>query len=94
MPKKKLSDEEKFNAVMDLLESRGTASEICTRYGISQTYLYKLRDRSTAAIRAGIKAGLGKKSTAEGRLEHELDKAKQLIGDQALLISLLKKRER
>ena len=92
MPKKKLSDEEKFNAVMDFLERRGTASEICIRYGISQTYLYKLRDRATEAVRVGIKAGLGKKSTAEGRMEHELDKAKQLIGDQALLISLLKKR--
>ena len=33
MPKKKLSDEDKFNAVMDLLEGRGTLSEICTRYG-------------------------------------------------------------
>ncbi len=93
MPKKKLSEEEKYNAVMDLLESRGSASEICTRYGISQTYLYKLRDKATAAIKAGIQAGFGKKSTPEGRLEHELAQAKQLIGDQALLISLLKKRD-
>ncbi len=94
MPKKKLSDEDKYNAVMDLLEGRGSTAEICTRYGISQTYLYKLRDKATVAIRAGIKAGFGKKSTAEGRLEHELEKAKQFIGDQALVISVLKKRAR
>ena len=92
MPKKKLSDEDKFNAVMDLLEGRGSTSEICNRYGISQTYLYKLRDRATAAIRSGLKAGFGKKSTEEGRLNHELEKAKQFIGDQALVIAALKKR--
>lgn len=94
MPKRSLSEEEKYNAVIDLLESRGSASEICTRYGISQTYLYRLRDRAMEAIRTSIRAGGGKKSTAEGRLEHELSKAKQLIGDQALVISVLKKRDR
>lgn len=92
MPKKKLSDEDKFNAVMDLLEGRGSTSEICNRYGISQTYLYKLRDRATAAIRSGLNAGFGKKGTEEGRLNHELEKAKQFIGDQALVIAALKKR--
>ena len=92
MPKNKLSDENKYNAVMDLLEGRGSTSEICTRFGISQTYLYKLRDRASEAIKASIKAGFGKKSTEEGRLSHELEKAKQFIGDQALVIAELKKR--
>ncbi|MFC1724634.1 hypothetical protein ACFL4T_03335 [candidate division KSB1 bacterium] len=94
MPKKKLSDEDKFNAVMDLLEGRGIQAEICSRYGISQTYLYKLRDKASEAIKASLKAGFGKKSTEEGRLNHELEKAKQFIGDQALLIEALKKRDR
>ena len=94
MPKKRLSDEDKFNAVLDLLEGRGTQSEICNRYSISQTYLYKLRDKATEAIRTSIKAGFGRKSTEEGRLNHELEKAKQFIGDQALVISVLKKRVR
>ena len=94
MPRKKLSDEDKFNAVMDLLEGRGTLSEICTRYGISQTYLYKLRDKTTEAIKTSIKGGFGRKSTEEGRLNVELEKAKQFIGDQALLIEVLKKRDR
>lgn len=94
MPKKKLPDEDKYNAVMDLIEGRGNTSEICTRYRISQTYLYKLRDRAGEAIKSGLKAGFGKKSTEEGRLRHELDKAKQFIGDQALVISVLKKRVR
>ncbi len=92
MAKKQLSEEDKINAIMDLLEGRGTQAEICNRYGISQTYLYRLRDRATGAIKASIKAGFGRKSTAEGRLQLELDQAKQLIGDQALVISVLKKR--
>lgn len=92
MPKKTLSDDAKYQAVMDLLEGRGSASEICTRYGISQTYLYKLRDKAVAAIQASLKVGFGRTSTAEGQLSHELEKAKQFIGDQALLIDLLKKR--
>ena len=45
MPRKKLSDQDKYQAVMDLLSGRGTHAEICNRHGISQTYLYKLRDR-------------------------------------------------
>jgi len=94
MPKKRVTEEDKFNAVMDLLEGRGTQAEICNRYGISQTYLYKLRDKAADAIKASLRAGFGKKSTEEGRLRHELDKAKQFIGDQALVISVLKKRRR
>ena len=92
MGKQTLCGEDKYNAVMDLLEGRGSTSEICTRYGISQTYLYKLRDRATSAIKERIQAGGGRKSTEEGRLRFELEKAKQFIGDQALLISVLKKR--
>ncbi len=94
MPKKKLSDENKFNAVMDLLDGHSSTSEICNRYGISQTYLYRLRDRAADAIKTSIKAGFGRKSTEEGRLSIELEKAKQFIGDQALLIEVLKKRDR
>lgn len=94
MPKKKLSDEDKFNAVMDLFEGRGTLAEICNRYGISETYLYRLRDRAADAVKATIKAGGGKKSTAEGKLQYELDKAKQFIGDQVMVIEELKKRGR
>ena len=92
MARKKLSEEDKFNAVMDLLEGRGKTSEICNRYGISQTYLYKLRDKATEGIRASIKAGFGRKSTEEGYLRVELEKAIQLIGDQAMVIAAFKKK--
>ena len=92
MPKKTLSDEAKYHAVMDVLEGRDSAAEICTGYGISQTYFYKLRDKAAAAIPASLKVGFGRKSTEAGQLSHELEKAKQFIGDQMLLIAALKKR--
>jgi len=37
MPVKRLSEEDKVQAVLDLLQGRGTHAEICTRYGLSQT---------------------------------------------------------
>ena len=37
MAKKKLSEEDKFNAVMDLLEGRGKTSEICMNGSLSNT---------------------------------------------------------
>lgn len=91
MPKKKLSDQDKYQAVMDLLAGRGTHAEICNRYGISATYLYKLRDRVLEAIQQTLK---GKKDRPVGReesMERELKKAKEFIGDQALVIEVLKK---
>ena len=92
MPKKTLTDNAKYHTVMDVLEGRGSTAEICTRYGISQTYLYKLRDKATVAIQASLKAGFGRKSTEAGQLSYDLEKAKQCIGDQALLLAALKKR--
>ena len=91
MPKKKLSDQDKYQAVMDLLAGRGTHAEIGNRYGISQTYLYKLRDRVLEAVQDAVK---GKKERPTGReetLEQELKQAKAFIGDQALVIDVLKK---
>lgn len=43
MGAKKLSEADRTQAVMDLLQGRGALAEICTRYGISPTYLYKVR---------------------------------------------------
>ena len=92
MTKKRLSEVDKYQAVMDLMTGNGTLAEICSRYGLSQTYLYKLRDKAQEAIKQSV-GGSGKRSVSrEERLEMELAKAKQFIGDQALVIEVLKKR--
>jgi transposase-like protein len=95
MSNKRLSEADKYQAVMDLLTGKGTLGEICSRYGISQTYLYKLRDKAQEAIRQSVSgSGKGRKGNVsrEERLESELAEAKQFIGDQALVIEVLKKR--
>ena len=62
MSKNRLSEENKMQAVMDLLSGKGSHSEVCARYGISQAYLYVLRDKALE----GIKEALG--LTREQRL--------------------------
>ena len=91
MSNRKLSDDQKYQAVMDLLQGNGNLSEICSRYGISQTYLYKLRDRAMAAVAESVKNKQDRPRTREERLDTELTKAKQLIGDQAIAIQAFKK---
>ena len=66
-------------------------AEICNRYGISPTYLYRLRDRALEAVKVAL-AGADKRDLSrERQLELELSRAKQLLGDQALVIEVLKK---
>ena len=91
MPRKKLSDQDKYQAVMDLLSGRGTHAEICNRHGISQTYLYKLRDRVLEAAQEAVKDKKQRPVSREETLKKELKQAKALIGDQALVIDVLKK---
>jgi transposase-like protein len=92
MTTRTLSDDQKYQAVMDVLHGNGSISEICARYQISQTYLYKLRDRAVAAVAESVRNIKDRPRTREERLETDLSKAKQLIGDQAIAIQLFKKK--
>jgi len=91
MPRRTLSNDQKYQAVMDLLQG-GSLSEICSRYGISQTYLYRLRDRALTAVAESVKSKQDRPRTREEQLDTELSKAKQLIGDQAIAIHAFKKK--
>jgi len=91
MPAKKLSATDKVQAVLDLIQAKGTMAEICNRYGISPTYLYKLRDRALEAVKVALSGADKRDLSRERQLELELSRAKQLLGDQALVIEILKK---
>jgi transposase len=91
MRAQKLTDADKVQAVMDLLQGKGTMAEICNRYGISPTYLYKLRDRALDAVKGAVAGGGKRDLSREQQLEQELKRAKQLLGDQAMVIEVLKK---
>ena len=92
MPKKFLSDDQKLQAVLDMLQGGESQAAICNRYGISQTYLYKLRDRAYQAIADSVKNKKDRPKTHESQLESELAEAKQLVGDQAIAIQAFKKK--
>jgi transposase-like protein len=90
--KGKLAAEDKIQAVQDLIQGKGTVAEICSRYGISQTYLYKLRDKALEGMQTALMSPGNRPVSKEQQLQCELDQAKQLIADQAIIISVLKKR--
>jgi transposase len=92
VPKKLLSDEQKLQAVLDLLQGHESHAAVCNRYGISQTYLYKLRDRAMQAIAESVRNKKDRPRTREEQLEAELAEAKQLVGDQAIFIQAFKKK--
>lgn len=92
MPKRTLTDEQKLQAVMDLIQGQDSLAVVCNRYGISQTYLYKLRDRAMEAIADSVKNKKNRPRTREEQLKSELAEAKQFCGDQAIAIQLFKKK--
>ena len=92
MPKHLLSDDQKLQAVLDLLKGQESQAAICNRYGVSQTYLYKLRDRALQALAESVKNKRERQKTREEQLEVELAQAKQLVGDQAIFIQAFKKK--
>jgi hypothetical protein len=50
-----------------------------------------LRDRALEAVKVAVAGGEKRDISRERQLELELNRAKQLIGDQAMVIEILKK---
>jgi len=87
-----LTDEQKYEAVLSLIQGKEGVSAICNNYHMSQTYLYKLRDRALEAMAEAVKNRQERPYTHEERLEHDLTKAKQVVADQAIAIQAFKKK--
>jgi len=75
-----------------LLQGQESHAAICNRYGISQTCLYKLRDRAFQALAESVKNKRDRPRTREEQLEAELAEGKQLVGDQATAIQAFNKK--
>jgi len=79
--KLKLSDKDKFNIVLEGVKGRPVA-DICTAYGISQTYYYRLKDRF---LQKGSEVfNLDKISKTETKLSLENRKLKQCVAELTL----------
>lgn len=81
--------QEKATIVMEVLTTNATLSEICRKYNVSPTQVYKWKDNF---IQSGTKGLAGTDSTGrERQLELENKHLKEMIADYALANELLKK---
>ncbi len=92
MPKKRLSDDEKVAIALAALQQKETVAEICNRFSICETTLYRIRDQALASLPEAMKRHRGGASAREARLEKETVDLKELIADQACAIQILKKK--
>lgn len=92
MPKQpKLTKEQKIQVALDLLAGKLSNAEICRKYDISTTYIYKLRDRALEILRENMDKTPGKPNEEVRALRKKVTDLEQLAGDQALVIRALKK---
>lgn len=95
--KRQFSEETKKQAVDDFVSGRRTAAEIAAELGLAQGVIYRWRVQLEAKDRGNRVDELG----AEGhhphdarriqRLEEELAEYKRKVGEQTLIIDILKK---
>lgn len=95
--KRQFSEETKRQAVDDFVSGRRSAAEIATELGLAQGVIYRWRVQLEAKDRGGRVDELG----IEGhhphdakriqRLEEELAEYKRKVGEQTLIIDILKK---
>ncbi|MBU0651229.1 transposase [bacterium] len=88
MSNKKWTEKTKFEVVLAGIKGQLTISELCARYGVSQTQYYKWRD---TFLSEGMKIfNRGSLDGEKERLRRENTKLKTIIGD---LTTELKKNE-
>lgn len=87
----KFTDEQKLEIVLDLLAGKLSCAEVCNKYNISSTYVYKLKDRALEVLRQGIGRPAGKPDAQVEMLQKRVADLEQLAGDQALALRALKK---
>ena len=81
--------EEKLSIVLEVMQSHDSIASIAKRNGVNEQQIYKWK----AAFIEGGKQGLlnGKAETADERIEAENKQLKEILGEKALQIEMLKK---
>ena len=73
---------------MEVLSNSSNIAEICRKYNIASSAVYRWRDEFISAGTAGMEQG---KSTVEQSLMREIDQLKGIIGDLTIANEALKK---
>ena len=80
--------EEKARIVMEVLSNSSTISEICRKYNVASSAVYKWRDEFIAGGTAAMEHG---RSTVEASLTREINELKGIIGELTIANETLKK---
>ena len=83
--------EEKARIVMEVLSNSSTIAEICRKYNVASSAIYKWRDQFIAGGTAAMEHG---RSTAEQSRMKEIDELKGIIGELTIANETLKKIQR
>ena len=79
--------EKKARIVMEVPSNSSTISEICRKYNVASSAVYKWRDE---LMSAGISATEHGRSTVEASLTREINKLKGIVGDLTIANETLK----
>ena len=74
---------------MEVLSSSSTIAEICGKYNVAASAVYKWRDAFIAAVTAAMEHG---RSTVESALTREINELKGIIGELTIANETLKKK--
>jgi transposase-like protein len=85
---RKWTAEEKLAIVLEGIKGTRSVSEICREHQIAQTQYDQWRDRF---LEGGKKALTNGVAETEVGLRREIDKLKRIIGEQTVVIEVLKK---
>lgn len=82
----KFTPEQKYEIIMESLNSNITVAELCRKHGVAPVNFRKWREK----FLEGWKRALGE-SNSGNDYEREIDDLKKIIGEQSLIIDELKK---
>ncbi len=86
--RRKLSDDDALALVLNGLKGEIPLSDLCRRYGVTQSTYYKLRDRFLEAGASGLRTG---KVPEVKALEDRVKDLERALGRKTLEIEILKK---
>jgi len=82
MPQRRWTTEEKLEVALAVIRGQESVSQICRRYGVSETAVYRWRDQFLEGDHAGLsgsKGGEVEQLRAERQLRHEDEQLKTII---------------
>jgi transposase-like protein len=80
--------EEKLAITIEGIKGCRSVAELCREHQIAQTQYYQWRDRFLEGGKKGLMKGVVNEDV---RLKQENDKLKRIIGEQTMVIEVLKK---